>query len=316
MTVAGARNNQAAAPPSFWNGERVVESNMNQAWRRRGVVIVAETGSDIQTAEARRLGIYLVPMHVIFGNENRLDGSFSPKIIEEHRRATGRPPSTSACSPADFEAVFRQARHEHPEKTILHLAYSAKTTTTFDNALEGASNVPGVLHVDTQAVSSGQGAIVREIARTVSEMPDTAAERIALAALTLSDKAHFGFVPGGLEYLHAGGRLSNAAFVGGSILRMRPIVEVVDGRLVATKRIQGSMRKAALSLIQRVAGHGNVDPQSIYLLRSPGLNPSVAAAAEAAVAELGCKNPVWYNTGGVISCHCGPGTIGIGCFTE
>lgn len=295
---------------------RIVESSMDDDWRSREVVIVAETGCDVPATEARKLGVYLVPMHVIFGHGEHDDGTFPPSRIEEYRQQTGMLPRTAACSPADFSRVFERIRREHPTKTILHLAYSAKTTSSFANAIIAAREIPGVIHLDTQAASSGQGAIVRQIARFMAEHPGVSAHGVAQAALRLSQRLRFGFVPAGLDYLRAGGRLSNAAYVAGTFLHMHPIISLKDGLLVATQKVCGSMRRACYALIDEVAAQVPVDPASIFLLRSPGLSERVAALAQEHVAALGCANPTWYETGGVITAHCGPGAVGIGCFAE
>lgn len=81
-------------------------------------VLVAETGSDIPPQIAEQYGIYLVPMHVSFGNQTKDDGSFPAEEICDYFNRTGQVPKTSGCTPEDFHRVFERVKQEHPGKHI------------------------------------------------------------------------------------------------------------------------------------------------------------------------------------------------------
>ena len=104
----------------------------------KNIVLVAETGSDITLEIAEEYGIYLVPMHISMGEETLDDGSFPSKEICAYYEQTGKVPKTSASSPHDFITVFDLIHELWPEKHILHLAYSAVTTCSYQNALLAA----------------------------------------------------------------------------------------------------------------------------------------------------------------------------------
>ena len=119
------------------------------------------------------------------------------------------------------------------------------------------------------------------------------------------------FIPGDLGYLRAGGRLSNAAFLGATLLRIKPVIEIIDGRLVATKKLRGKMVNVALELIDMMYAQGPVDHERVFLVRSSGLPLAIQEAAEARVCELGFKEIRWYDTRNVITSHCGPGSFAV-----
>ncbi len=98
------------------------------------VVLVAETGSDICPELAQKHNIHLVPMHVTFGDETLDDGAFPPEEVCNYYDRTGTLPKTSGCSPEDFEKVFAAIHAAHPDAHILHLAYSAATTVSYQSA--------------------------------------------------------------------------------------------------------------------------------------------------------------------------------------
>ena len=127
----------------------------------------------------------------------------------------------------------------------------------------------------------------------------------------LAGRMRMGFIPGDLGYLRAGGRLSNAAFLGATLLRIKPIIELIDGKLTATKKLRGKMETCALGLMDHMALQGDYDTSVIYFVRSSGLPLSVQQAAEKHARELGFESFRWYDTQDVITSHCGPGSFAV-----
>ena len=275
------------------------------------IVIVAETGCDVSAAEAAELGIELVPMHVAIGDKTIDDWALSPAEMLEECRQLGVLPRTSGCTPGDFAVVFDRIHDERPDAQILYLAYSAVTTCSFESARVAAEGRDYVHMADTAHVTIGQGLVVTETARHLAENPGISVEGLKAWATDLASRVRMGFIPGDLGYLRAGGRLSNAAFVGATLLRIKPVIELVDGKLVATKKLRGSMEKAVVELIDLIAAQGAYDRGLVYFVRSPGLPDSVQRAAEEHVRALGFENFRWYETGDVITSHCGPGSFAI-----
>ena len=102
------------------------------------IVITAETGCDVPAAEAAKLGVVLVPMHVTVGSRTIDDGEISPAEMLEQCRQLGVLPKTSGCTPHDFEVAFDRIHDERPDAQILHIAYSAVTTCSLESALAAA----------------------------------------------------------------------------------------------------------------------------------------------------------------------------------
>lgn len=275
------------------------------------IILVAESGSDIPAAEAAEQGIYIVPMHVSLGNTTIDDGSMPPAEMLEECRQLGVLPKTSGCTPSDFVTVFDKIHAEHPEAQILYLAYSAVTTCSYESARTAAEGRDYVHMLDTTHVTIGQGFVVKATAQRLAENPDISVEELQAFATDLSARMRMGFIPGDLGYLRAGGRLSNAAFLGATLLRIKPVIELVDGRLVATKKLRGSMEKACVGLMDHMASQGDYNSDLVFFVRSPGLPISVMQAVEAHAAELGFAEWKWYDTQNVITSHCGPGSFAI-----
>lgn len=275
------------------------------------IVILAESGCDIPADVAASQGIYIVPMHVSMGSTTIDDGTMPPAEMLEECRQLGVLPKTSGCTPGDFTEIFDKIHAEHPEAQILYLAYSAVTTCSMESARTAAEGRDYVHMIDTTHVTVGQGFIVEQTAQHLAKNPDISIDDLQAFAADLSSRMRMGFIPGDLGYLRAGGRLSNAAFLGATLLRIKPVIELIDGRLVATKKLRGSMEKASLGLMDLMVGQGEYDNKLVYFVRSPGLPNSVVEAVESHAKELGFSEWKWYNTQNVITSHCGPGSFAI-----
>lgn len=275
------------------------------------IVIIAESGSDVPAAEAAELGIEIVPMHVSIGQKTIDDGELPPAEMLEECRQLGVLPRTSGCTPGDFSAVLDRVHAEHPNAQILYIAYSAVTTCSYESARTAAEGRDYVHMFDTRHVTIGQGFVVTQTARHLAENPDISVEELMAWSEELASRVRMGFVPGDLGYLCAGGRLSNAAFVGATLLRIKPIIELIEGKLVATKKLRGNMEKAAIGLMDHMALQGDYDTDVVYLLHSAGLPDSIQRAAEEHARELGFKSIRWYESHNVITSHCGPGSFAL-----
>ena len=275
------------------------------------IILVAETGSDITPELAEKYGIYLVPMHVSMADQTLDDGSFPAEDVCAYYDRTGKVPQTSACSPGDFTAVFDKIHALHPDKQILHLAYSAVTTCSYQSAIMASEERDYVTSVDTKQVSVGQAAVVLEVARYLAEHPKTDITEAARIAERIASSVHMCFIPRNLDYLRAGGRVSNTTAMVGNLLSLHPCIEIIDGKLMSTGKYRGSIEKVIPRLMEDFITKHNIDPTHLRFIFSPGLEDASRDTAETTAAKLGTSTLDWMKTGCVITCHGGPGCFGI-----
>jgi DegV family protein with EDD domain len=276
-------------------------------------ILMAESGSDIHEETARRHGIVVVPMHVNFGDQSRDDDSFPPEELYESYKATGKLPQTAGCSPQDFTVAFDRVHAAYPTAKILYLAYSAATTISFRSAHLAAEGRDYVTMIDTKAVSSAQRLVVTNVARMLEVDPDATEQQIVDFVDDQVRRIRFAFVPGDLDYLRAGGRLSNAAFLGATLLRIKPTVEVIDGKLVATKKRRGAMVKCVGQLVEDFVTREPMDLSRVNLTYTSGNapDPLMRAVVEKILLDHGAQEIEWVKSGCVIASHSGPGSFGI-----
>ncbi|HHX59901.1 MAG TPA: DegV family protein [Epulopiscium sp.] len=277
-----------------------------------GTIIVAESGADISSNMASTYGINILPMHISMNGESFDDGSdFPVQRIFEYHKQTGKLPTTSATNPEEYNLLFQQLHNKYPDKQILHLCYSAVTTATWQNAHIGSEGMDYVRHVDTKNVSGGQAVVVLKVAQFLQEHPLAPIEDIVNETERWIKRVRFGFFSGDLDYLRAGGRVSNATYIGATLLSIKPLIELIDGKLVATKKYRGPMKKVCKKLVSDFTNRHNLETESLFLLFSEGLPEKLKEEVEGIAKEVGYLNILWIKAGGVISTHGGPGAFGM-----
>lgn len=275
------------------------------------IILLAETGSDLKHEQAAANGITLVPMHVTLGMETIDDGSIPTREVFDTYKRTRKLPRTSGCTPGDFEPVFDRLLAD-PDVEILYLAYSACTTCSMHSAELAAEGRDRITMIDTKNVAAGQGAIVLHVAKTLRENPDmTMAEAVKVAENAIA-RVRMGFFPGDLDYLRAGGRVSNAAYLGATILGLHPLIEIQDGKLMSTKKYRGNMARVIGKLTDEYPAAQNFDTSMpVYLIFGDGLAQSIREDVENKLRAQGFAELSWVETGCVIGSHSGPGSFGI-----
>jgi fatty acid-binding protein DegV len=119
------------------------------------------------------------------------------------------------------------------------------------------------------------------------------------------------FLPSQLDFLKAGGRVSNAAYLGANILGLKPIIEIIDGKLVGTKKYRGrDMKKICKRMMNEFLTEYDCHLEDFFMLHSYGLDKTIMKETENIAKEHGFQNIRWIETGGVITSHSGPGCFG------
>lgn len=282
----------------------------------KSIIIVAETGSDMPPEMAAEYGIRIAPMHVTFGTETFDDGSFPVEKICEYYKDGGRLPKTSGCVPEDFIKLFDEIHEENPEAQILYLAYSSVTTCSYQSAAIAAEGRDYVTMLDTKHLSVGQCMILTAVAEYLKAHPEISLEDLAKFAEEISAKARMCFTPDNLEFLRAGGRVSNAAYMGARILNLHPCIEILDGKLIATKKYRGKMTKIITQMVHEYSEKYHLKKDCLWFIWIVGMGDDVRRAAEEAAKACGFKATRWIQAGGVITSHGGPGAVGLAGFSE
>ena len=276
--------------------------------------IVTETGGDLLAQDVEKYEIEVVPMHVQMEGESRDDGDFPVTEVFESYRRTKVLPKTSATNPHEYKEAFDRILAKNPDAHIIHAAYSAITTASYHNAVLAAEGMTNVTHIDTKQVTGGQRAIVLKIAQFIQANPDATPQQIKEYGENLAKQCQFAFFPGDLEYLKAGGRVSNAAYLVASMLNLKPLIEMIDGKLVGTKKYRGTNEKVFVKFLDEYLTYNKFEKETFFMVYSPGMADSLKKQLEDVAAKHGYAGFTWVPTGCVIATHAGPGAFGVGGF--
>lgn len=277
-------------------------------------IIVTESGTDLPLDLAKLHNIYVLPMHVVMDDMDYEDGSIPVTDVYDYHKRTKKIPTTSAVNPNEYQYLFQKIKEENPGGTIVHIGYSSKASCTYQNSLIGSEGIDDVYHVDSLNVTGGEAAIVIKAAQLIEEYSEIEPDDLIGKIQDFISKAKVSFIPGDLEYLKAGGRLSNVSYLGACVLKIKPLIEILDGKLIVTQKYRGPIKHVADKYVNEYIDRCNLDREQLYFIYSLGLEEAIKQRMEDIAKEKGFKKITWVQTGCVISTHCGPGAIGIAGF--
>lgn len=278
------------------------------------IIITTESGADLPLDLAKLHNIYVVPMHIVMDGIDYPDGSIPVTDVYDYHQKTKKIPSTSATNPNEYQSFFQKINEENPDCIIVHIAYTSKASCTYQNAVIGAEGISNIYFVDSLNVSGGNSAVVLKAVELIEKNHDILPSVLIDKINDYVKRARVSFIPGSLEYLKAGGRVSNAAYIGATLLQLKPLIEIIDGQLVGTKKYRGKTMRIAEEYFNEFIDRYNMDKEHIYILYSLGLDEKIKQRAVEIVKEKGFKLFTWIQTGCVISTHGGPGALGIAGF--
>ncbi|MEK4025956.1 DegV family protein [Sporosarcina sp. FSL W7-1283] len=277
----------------------------------RKFILSTESGADLPESLAKRHNIQVIPMHVIMDGQDYLDGHLPVKEIYEFYDRTKKIPSTSATNVHEYQEFFKKIKTEFPDSIIIHIGYTSKASASFQNALLAAEDVDDIFLIDALNVTGGLTAVVMYTVTLLEKYPEIDPVHLLEKIKLKVPKTRLAFLPGSLDFLRAGGRVSNMAYLGGALLKIKPCIELVDGRLVSTKKYHGKMSKVAEKLLLDYLQQYEIDRQQIYFIYSIGLSETIKQRINEIALEKGFENRIWIEAGAMISTHSGPGGFGI-----
>ena len=193
----------------------------------RKLFIVTESGADLPKKYVDRYQIEVLPMHIMVGDKQYLDGQLDIQRIYDYFKETKKVPSTSATNPDQYQKAFERITAENPGCFIIHIGYSSEASCTFANALIASQDMHNVYHIDSKNVSGGESAIIIKAAELIEKNPDMDPADLKVKVEAYAARAKMSFIPGRLEFLKAGGRVSNAAYIGATVLNIKPMIEIL-----------------------------------------------------------------------------------------
>ena len=275
------------------------------------VKIITDSASDILQTEAAVLGVTVLPIKIIFKDGEYFDGvtinneEFYKKLIESDEF-----PKTSQISPYEFEQEFKK----HKDKEVIVITLSKHLSGCYQSAILASKAYPNVHVIDSENVTIGQQILVKYALKLLSE-GKSAKEVVDAIELAKKDLCVVALL-NTLEYLKKGGRISATTAFVGTILSIKPVVAVIDGKVEMICKARGS--KNGNNMLRKiVAENGGIDESLPYKVAYAGLSDSLMKKYLEDSKDLynaDIKDVPFGVIGATIGTHIGPGAVAVAFF--
>ncbi len=276
---------------------------------QNNILISADSTADLSRELIERYNISTIPLGVTLGDKTFFDGvDITPDDIYAHHKKTGELPKTTAANVGDCIDYFKPFADQG--KTVIHFSLSSEFSSTYNNTCLAASEYENIFVVDSRNLSTGSALLVvaaAEMAKNGMEASEIV-EKVG-AMIPCVDAS---FVIDNLEYLHKGGRCSALAMLGANVLKLKPCIEVKNGKMGVGKKYRGKYAAVLKEYVaERLTNIEDIDLERIFVTHA-GVDEEIVNAVVEQVKTLAPFKEVFATRAGcTISSHCGADTLGI-----
>lgn len=273
------------------------------------VKILSDSTCDLSNEQLEQHNITLARLTVVKAGEQFTDGiDITPADIFAHVAAGGDLCSTAAYSIGQYQDLFAQYAKDYD--ALIHINISSEFSACYQNATIAAAEFDNIFVVDSRNLSTGQGHVVLEACRLAQSgiAPADIVEKLN----DFATRVEASFLLDRLEYMVKGGRCSSAAALGANLLNLKPCIEVKNGKMSVVKKYRGTYSKCLANYVKdRLADRDDIIRSELFLTYTP-VSDDCLAAVKDAIAACEPFETVYETTAGcTVSCHCGPGTLGV-----
>ena len=271
------------------------------------IAISCETTADLPKQLIKELDIKVIPYKIVTKESTFDDGEMSAEELFKVVDRTNVLPKTNAINEFEYTEYFENLRKEYD--AVIHVCLSSGLSSSCSNAERASKNVDNVYVVDSQSLATGIALLVIYARKLADE--GVAPEEIAQKLNARKDKLQVTFVIERLDYLYKGGRCNSLQLLGANLLKIRPQIEVMNGKMGSTNKFRGKMGKCVTEYCNAVLSkYNNPDKAVIFITHSHATDEMINSAKDI-VYELGFKKVYVTTAGCTISSHCGKNTLGI-----
>lgn len=272
------------------------------------VKITVDSTCDLSRELIEKYDITVIPLYTVLGDKALADGvEIRPDGIYEFVSENGILPKTSAASVENYISVFKKFVDEGME--VIHFNISSDMSSSHQNALIAAKEIGSVHVVDTLNLTTASALLVMDaVELRESGMP---AAEIAEHVRAKTPLVRASFVVDNLEYLRMGGRCSSVAMLGANLLKIKPRIEVHDGKMLMGGKYRGNFDKVIIKYIEEMLATPNINTNRIFLTHTKCDDGLIDQALATINSTVQFDEVLVTTAGCVITSHCGPNTLGI-----
>ena len=274
------------------------------------VKIISDSTCDLSPELIKKYDIAILPLYVNMNDKVMKDSvEVVPDDIYAFVDKTGVLPKTAAPNISDYLDIFNKWHKQG--YSIVHFNISSEFSSAYNTACLAAGEVGDVCVVDSRNLSTGQGLVVIYGAELAAQ--GKTAEEIKKACDEIALKVEASFVVDSIDYLYKGGRCSAVAALGANLLKLKPLIDVKDGRMTSGKKYRGNIDRVILNYVDdKLRGRKDIDFKRIFITHTK-CSAETVKQVEAKVKEL-CPRfeEILETTAGcTVTSHCGPNTLGV-----
>lgn len=275
----------------------------------RKTMIFSDSTCDLSPDIVASRDIRINPLTVVFGSDNHVDGiDVKPDDVYKFYKQSGTLAKTTASNISEHEKFISDNLSEGCG--AVYFTISSDMSANFNNARIAAENFDDVYVIDSRNLSTGIGLLVLHAADLADK--GMGAKEIRDEIMTLIDKVDASFVIDTLEYLHKGGRCSSVAALGANLLKLKPCIQVKDGKMSVCKKYRGKINDVIKQYVEeRLADDNEPISSRIFLTHSGGCDEIAEILKQEVSAKYPDKEVIITHAGCTVCVHCGPGTLGI-----
>lgn len=273
------------------------------------IVITSDSTTDLSKELIERYGIGIIPLGVTLGDKTYIDGvDITPDDIYAHHAKTGELPKTSAVNVGECIDFFK--KYADQGKTVIHFSLSSEMSSTYNNVRLASTEFDNVYVIDTANLSTGGGLLVVNAAEMA--LAGMEAKEIVEKVSTLIPCVDASFVIDSLDYLHKGGRCSALAMLGANMLKLKPCIEVKNGKMGVGKKYRGKYGEVLKQyVVERIGDASDIDLDRVFVTHA-GCDPEIVENVLELVKNSAPFKEVFLTRAGcTISSHCGANTLGV-----
>ncbi|MBP3541664.1 MAG: DegV family protein [Clostridia bacterium] len=276
------------------------------------IKITSDSTCDLSPELIARYDVGILPLNIVLDDKSYQDGrDISPDEIYAWSDEHNTTPKTSACSVEQAASFFKQYLDQGDD--VVSFSISESMSSSISSMMLGAKSLKAegrVTVIDSANLSTGVGHLVIEAAIMAKE--GKSAQEIAQRIEELKPRVRASFVVDTLTYLHRGGRCSGVAALVGGVLKLHPQINVANGKMAPDKKFRGKMNRVILNYAKELEPNLlKAKPDRVFITHS-GCDQAILDEVKAYLESLHHFEEILITrAGGVISSHCGPGTLGV-----
>lgn len=276
------------------------------------VKIISDSTCDLSPELIAKYDIDILPLHILLGEDEYEDGkNITPEEIYSWSDENKTTPKTSAPALTDAIELFKQYIDEGREIVCFSISSSMSTSgNVMRIAAEELEAEDRITVIDSANLSTGIGLLVIEAA--IMAQNNHTVEEIVSAIEALKPNVRASFVVDTLTYLYRGGRCNAVSAMAGGVLKLHPKIVVENGAMNASKKYRGKINSAIMTYVKDMEDDLKAArPNRVFITHS-GCDCTIVEEVHSYLENLGVFSEILETrAGGVISSHCGPGTLGV-----